>query len=370
MPKNKNIKKVLVIGSGPITIGQAAEFDYAGTQACHTLKNEKVEVVLVNSNPATIMTDKAMADQIYIEPLTLPVLKRIILEEKPDGILPSLGGQTGLTLSMQLDKSGFLKENNVRLLGMNPETIDKAEDRQKFKDTMEEIGQPVIPSKVVNDVQSAVDFAGEIGYPVIVRPAFTLGGAGGGIADNEEQLREIAAGGLYLSPITQVLIEKCISGWKEIEFEVIRDHAGNVIAVCSMENFDPVGVHTGDSIVVAPCVTLADREFQMLRSAALNIITALGIEGGCNCQFALKPDSMEYAVIEVNPRVSRSSALASKATGYPIAKVATLIALGYNLDEIPNVVTGKTKASFEPTVDYIVVKLPRWPFDKFVYSIL
>ena len=368
MPKNKNIKKVLVIGSGPITIGQAAEFDYAGTQACHTLKNEKVEVVLVNSNPATIMTDKAMADQIYIEPLTLPVLKRIILEEKPDGILPSLGGQTGLTLSMQLDKSGFLKENNVRLLGMNPETIDKAEDRQKFKDTMEEIGQPVIPSKVVNDVQSAVDFAETIGYPVIVRPAFTLGGAGGGIADDEEQLREIAAGGLYLSPITQVLIEKCISGWKEIEFEVMRDHAGNVIAVCSMENFDPVGVHTGDSIVVAPCVTLADREFQMLRSAALNIITALGIEGGCNCQFALKPDSMEYAVIEVNPRVSRSSALASKATGYPIAKVATLIALGYNLDEIPNAVTGKTKASFEPTLDYIVVKLPRWPFDKFVYA--
>ena len=368
MPKNKDIKKVLVIGSGPITIGQAAEFDYAGTQACRTLKSEKVEVVLVNSNPATIMTDKAMADQIYIEPLTLPVLKRIILEEKPDGILPSLGGQTGLTLSMQLDKSGFLKENNVRLLGMNPETIDKAEDRQKFKDTMESIGQPCIPSKVVNDVQSAVDFAEVIGYPVIVRPAFTLGGAGGGIADNEEQLREIAAGGLYLSPITQVLIEKCISGWKEIEFEVIRDHAGNVIAVCSMENFDPVGVHTGDSIVIAPCVTLADREFQMLRSAALNIITALGIEGGCNCQFALKPDSMEYAVIEVNPRVSRSSALASKATGYPIAKVATLIALGYNLDEIPNVVTGKTKASFEPTVDYVVVKLPRWPFDKFVYA--
>ena len=368
MPKNKDIKKVLVIGSGPITIGQAAEFDYAGTQACHTLKNEKVEVVLVNSNPATIMTDKAMADQIYIEPLTLPVLKRIILEEKPDGILPSLGGQTGLTLSMQLDKSGFLKENNVRLLGMNPETIDKAEDRQKFKDTMEEIGQPVIPSLVVNDVGSAVAFADEIGYPVIVRPAFTLGGAGGGIAANEQELREIAAGGLYLSPITQVLIEKCISGWKEIEFEVMRDHAGNVIAVCSMENFDPVGVHTGDSIVVAPCVTLADKEFQMLRSAALKIIDALGIEGGCNCQFALKPDSMEYAVIEVNPRVSRSSALASKATGYPIAKVATLIALGYNLDEIPNAVTGKTKACFEPTLDYVVVKLPRWPFDKFVYA--
>lgn len=368
MPKNKDIKKVLVIGSGPITIGQAAEFDYAGTQACHTLKNEKIEVVLVNSNPATIMTDKAMADQIYIEPLTLPVLERIILREKPDGILPSLGGQTGLTLSMQLDKSGFLKANNVRLLGMNPETIDKAEDRQLFKDTMESIGQPVIPSVVVNDVQSAVDFANEIGYPVIVRPAFTLGGAGGGIAADEKELREIAAGGLYLSPITQVLIEKCISGWKEIEFEVMRDHAGNVIAVCSMENFDPVGVHTGDSIVVAPCVTLADKEYQMLRTAALDIITALGVEGGCNCQFALKPDSMEYAVIEVNPRVSRSSALASKATGYPIAKVATLVALGYNLDEIPNVVTGKTKACFEPAIDYVVVKLPRWPFDKFVYA--
>ncbi len=368
MPKNKDIKKVLVIGSGPITIGQAAEFDYAGTQACHTLKSEKVEVVLVNSNPATIMTDKAMADQIYIEPLTLPVLERIILSEKPDGILPSLGGQTGLTLSMQLDKSGFLKENNVRLLGMNPETIDKAEDRQLFKDTMESIGQPVVPSVVVNDVQGAVDFANEIGYPVIVRPAFTLGGAGGGIAADEKELREIAAGGLYLSPITQVLIEKCISGWKEIEFEVIRDHAGNVIAVCSMENFDPVGVHTGDSIVVAPCVTLADKEYQMLRTAALDIITALGVEGGCNCQFALKPDSMEYAVIEVNPRVSRSSALASKATGYPIAKVATLIALGYNLDEIPNAVTGKTKACFEPAIDYVVVKLPRWPFDKFVYA--
>ncbi len=368
MPKNKDIRKVLVIGSGPITIGQAAEFDYAGTQACHTLKNEKVEVVLVNSNPATIMTDKAMADQIYIEPLTLPVLKRIILQEKPDGILPSLGGQTGLTLSMQLSKSGFLEENNVRLLGMNPETIDKAEDRQLFKDTMEAIGQPVIPSQVVNDVQSAVDFADTIGYPVIVRPAFTLGGAGGGIANDEKELREIAAGGLYLSPITQVLIEKCISGWKEIEFEVMRDHAGNVIAVCSMENFDPVGIHTGDSIVIAPSVTLADKEYQMLRSAALNIITALGVEGGCNCQFALKPDSMEYAVIEVNPRVSRSSALASKATGYPIAKVATLIALGYTLDEIPNVITGKTKACFEPTIDYVVVKLPRWPFDKFVYA--
>ena len=368
MPKNKDIKKVLVIGSGPITIGQAAEFDYAGTQACHTLKNEKIEVVLVNSNPATIMTDKAMADQIYIEPLTVEVLERIILKEKPDGILPSLGGQTGLTLSMQLDKSGFLKKHNVRLLGMKPETIDKAEDRQLFKDTMESIGQPVIPSVVANDVQTAVDFANKEGYPVIIRPAFTLGGAGGGIANDEHELREIAAGGLYLSPITQVLVEKCISGWKEIEFEVMRDHAGNVIAVCSMENFDPVGVHTGDSIVIAPCVTLADREYQMLRSAALNIITALGIEGGCNCQFALEPHSMQYAVIEVNPRVSRSSALASKATGYPIAKVATLIALGYNLDEIPNAVTGKTKACFEPTLDYVVVKLPRWPFDKFVYA--
>lgn len=368
MPKNKDIKKVMVIGSGPITIGQAAEFDYAGTQACRTLRAEKVEVVLVNSNPATIMTDKAMADAIYIEPLTLPTLERIIDLEKPDSILPSLGGQTGLTLSMQLAKSGFLESRGVKLLGMKVDTIDRAEDRELFKETMQSIGQPVIPSKVVNDVESAVAFAETISYPVIVRPAFTLGGAGGGIAENEAELREIAKGGLSLSPITQVLIEKSIYGWKEIEFEVMRDGAGNVIAVCSMENLDPVGIHTGDSIVVAPTMTLADKEFQMLRTAALNIITSLGIEGGCNCQFALEPHSMQYAVIEVNPRVSRSSALASKATGYPIAKVATLIALGYTLDEIPNAVTGKTCACFEPTLDYCVVKLPKWPFDKFVYA--
>lgn len=368
MPKNKEIKKVLVIGSGPITIGQAAEFDYAGTQACRTLKSEKVEVVLVNSNPATIMTDRAMADSIYIEPLTLPTLQRIIDLEKPDGILPALGGQTGLTLSMQLAKSGFLDERGVKLLGMRVDAIEKAEDRELFKETMESINQPCIPSTVVNDVDSAVAFAGKIGYPVIVRPAFTLGGAGGGIASDETELREIAAGGLALSPITQVLIEKSIYGWKEIEFEVMRDGIGNVVAICSMENMDPVGIHTGDSIVVAPTMTLADKEYQMLRTAALNIITSLGIEGGCNCQFALEPNSMNYAVIEVNPRVSRSSALASKATGYPIAKVTTLIALGYTLDEIPNAVTGKTCACFEPTVDYCVVKLPKWPFDKFVYA--
>ena len=368
MPKNKDIKKVLVIGSGPITIGQAAEFDYAGTQACRTLKAEKIEVVLVNSNPATIMTDKAMADAIYIEPLNLTTLERIIDLEKPDSILPSLGGQTGLTLSMQLAKSGFLESRNVRLLGMKVETIDKAEDRQMFKDTMLSIGQPVVPSLVVTDVESAVRFASEIGYPIIIRPAFTLGGAGGGIAETEAELREITKGGLEMSPIGQVLVEKSIYGWKEIEFEVIRDSAGNVIAVCSMENLDPVGIHTGDSVVVAPTMTLADKEFQMLRSAALDIITALDVVGGCNCQFALKPDSFEYAVIEVNPRVSRSSALASKATGYPIAKVATLLALGYTLDEIPNAVTKKTCACFEPTVDYVVVKLPKWPFDKFVYA--
>lgn len=368
MPKNKEIKKVLVIGSGPITIGQAAEFDYAGTQACRTLKSEKIEVVLVNSNPATIMTDKAMADSIYIEPLNITTLERIIDLEKPDSILPSLGGQTGLTLSMQLAKSGFLESRGVKLLGMKVDTIDRAEDRQMFKDTMMSINQPVVPSLVVTDVESAAEFAAEIGYPVIIRPAFTLGGAGGGIAENESELREITKGGIELSPIGQVLVEKSIYGWKEVEFEVMRDGAGNVIAVCSMENLDPVGVHTGDSIVVAPTVTLADKEFQMLRSAALDIITALDVVGGCNCQFALKPDSFEYAVIEVNPRVSRSSALASKATGYPIAKVATLLALGYALDEIPNAVTKKTCACFEPTLDYVVVKLPKWPFDKFVYA--
>ena len=368
MPLRKDIKKVLVIGSGPIVIGQAAEFDYAGTQACRALREEGLEVVLVNSNPATIMTDKAMADKIYIEPLTLDVLKRIIQKEKPDSVLSTLGGQTGLTLSMQLAKEGFLEEQGVKLLGANPETIDKAEDRQIFKDTMLSIGQPCIPSKVVETVQDAVDFAGEIGYPVIVRPAFTLGGSGGGIAEDEKQLREIAEGGLRLSPITQALIEKCISGWKEIEFEVIRDSKGNIITVCSMENFDPVGVHTGDSIVIAPAVTLADKEYQMLRTASINIVQSLGVEGGCNCQLALKPDSFEYAVIEVNPRVSRSSALASKATGYPIAKVAAKIAIGYTLDEIKNAVTGKTYACFEPAIDYVVIKFPKWPFDKFVYG--
>ena len=368
MPLKKDIKRVMVIGSGPIVIGQAAEFDYAGTQACRALKEEGLEVILVNSNPATIMTDNAMADKIYIEPLTLETVKRIIIKEKPDSLLSTLGGQTGLTLSMQLAKEGFLEKHGVQLLGANPETIDKAEDRQLFKDTMESINQPCIPSTVVNDVESAVAFAEEIGYPVIIRPAFTLGGTGGGIVNDEEELREITSNGLELSPITQVLVEKCISGWKEIEFEVMRDSAGNVITICSMENFDPVGVHTGDSIVIAPTVTLSDKEYQMLRSAALDIISALKVEGGCNCQFALDPESFEYAVIEVNPRVSRSSALASKATGYPIAKVAAKIAIGYNLDEIKNAVTGTTYACFEPSIDYVVVKFPKWPFDKFVYA--
>ena len=368
MPLRENIKKVLVIGSGPIVIGQAAEFDYAGAQACRALKQEGLEVVLINSNPATIMTDKAMADHIYIEPLTLDTVKRVIEIEKPDSVLSTLGGQTGLTLSMQLAEEGFLESHNVQLLGANPETIHKAEDRQAFKDTMEKIGEPCIPSKVVENVEDAVEFAKVISYPVIVRPAFTLGGTGGGIANNEEELRDIATNGLRLSPITQVLIEKCISGWKEIEFEVIRDSKGNVITVCSMENFDPVGVHTGDSIVIAPAVTLSDREYQMLRTASLNIISELKVEGGCNCQFALHPESMEYAVIEVNPRVSRSSALASKATGYPIAKVATRIAIGYTLDEIINAVTGKTYACFEPALDYVVIKFPKWAFDKFVYA--
>ena len=368
MPLNKDIKKVLVIGSGPIVIGQAAEFDYAGTQACRALREDGIEIVLVNSNPATIMTDKAMADKIYIEPLNLTTIKRIIEKEKPDSILSGFGGQTGLTLSMQLAKEGFLESHNVRLLGASPETIDKAEDRQIFKDTMEKIGQPCIPSKVVNTVEDAEAFAREIGYPVIIRPAFTLGGSGGGIVNDQEELRETAANGLALSPITQVLVEKCISGWKEIEFEVIRDSKGNCITVCSMENLDPVGVHTGDSIVIAPAVTLSDKEYQMLRSAALDIINELGVEGGCNVQFALHPTSFDYAVIEVNPRVSRSSALASKATGYPIAKVATKIAIGYTLDEIKNAVTGVTYAAFEPALDYVAVKFPKWPFDKFVYA--
>ncbi|MBE6855002.1 MAG: carbamoyl-phosphate synthase large subunit [Ruminococcus sp.] len=368
MPLRSDIKKVLVIGSGPIVIGQAAEFDYAGTQACRALKQEGLEVVLINSNPATIMTDKAMADKIYIEPLTLDTVKRVIELEKPDSVLSTLGGQTGLTLSMQLAEEGFLAEHNVKLLGADPETIHKAEDRQAFKDTMEKIGEPCIPSKVVEDLESAVEFAAEISYPVIVRPAFTLGGTGGGIANDEAELRDIATNGLRLSPIHQILVEKCISGWKEIEFEVIRDSKNNAITVCSMENFDPVGVHTGDSIVIAPAVTLTDREFQMLRSAALNIVRELKVEGGCNCQFALHPTSFEYAVIEVNPRVSRSSALASKATGYPIAKVASKIAIGYTLDEIVNQVTGNTYACFEPTIDYVVVKFPKWAFDKFVYA--
>ena len=368
MPLNKDIKKVLVIGSGPIVIGQAAEFDYAGTQACRALRDDGIEIVLVNSNPATIMTDKAMADRIYIEPLTLTTVKRIIEKEKPDSILSGFGGQTGLTLSMQLAKEGFLESHNVRLLGASPETIDKAEDRQIFKDTMEKIGQPCIPSKVVTTVEDAEAFAREIGYPVIIRPAFTLGGTGGGIVGNQEELRETAANGLALSPITQVLVEKCISGWKEIEFEVIRDSRSNAITVCSMENVDPVGIHTGDSIVIAPAVTLSDKEYQMLRTAALDIVNELGVEGGCNVQFALHPTSFEYAVIEVNPRVSRSSALASKATGYPIAKVATKIAIGYTLDEIKNAVTGITYAAFEPALDYVAVKFPKWPFDKFVYA--
>ena len=368
MPKNNDIKKVLLIGSGPIIIGQAAEFDYAGVQACRALKEEGIEIVLVNSNPAPIMTDHIMADKIYIEPLTLKTVERIIEEEKPDSILSGLGGQTSLNLCMQLAHSGFLEKHNVRLLGSSKETIDKAEDRQLFKDTMASIGQPCIPSSVVTTVEAALDFAETIGYPVIVRPAFTLGGSGGGIASTREELMLTAANGLNQSPITQILVEKCVSGWKEIEFEVMRDHIGNAITVCSMENFDPVGVHTGDSIVIAPTVTLADKEYQMLRSAALNIIDALNIEGGCNCQFALNPDSFEYAVIEVNPRVSRSSALASKATGYPIAKVATKIALGYNLDEIKNAVTGTTYAAFEPAIDYVAVKFPKWPFEKFVYA--
>lgn len=368
MPLDKSIKKVLVIGSGPIVIGQAAEFDYAGTQACRVLREEGIEIVLVNSNPATIMTDRGVADKIYIEPLTLSTVKRIIEKERPDSILSGLGGQTGLTLCMQLARDGFLDRMGVRLLGSSPETIDKAEDRQCFKETMQRIGQPVIPSVIATEIGAAVRFADETGYPVIVRPAFTLGGSGGGIAADEAQLREIAAMGLSISPIRQILVEKSVAGWKEIEFEVMRDRSGNVITVCSMENFDPVGVHTGDSIVIAPTVTLADREYQMLRSAALAIIKALGVEGGCNCQFALDPHSFDYAVIEVNPRVSRSSALASKATGYPIAKVATKIAIGYDLDEIVNTVTGTTYAAFEPTLDYVAVKFPKWPFDKFVYA--
>ena len=365
MPKYTDIKKVLVLGSGPIVIGQAAEFDYAGTQACRALKEEGLEVVLINSNPATIMTDKDIADHVYIEPMNLPSITQVIEKERPDALLPNMGGQTGLNLAMALYENGTLEKYGVRLLGTSPASIHKAEDRQGFKDCMESIGQPCVTSKVVNTVEDAVSFTNEIGYPVIVRPAYTLGGTGGGIAYDEVSLREICDRGLNLSRVHEVLIERCIAGWKEIEFEVMRDSAGNVITICSMENIDPVGVHTGDSIVVAPTQTLANREFQMLRSAALDIISALEIEGGCNVQFALNPDSYEYAVIEVNPRVSRSSALASKATGYPIAKVAAKVALGYTLDEIPNAVTGKTTACFEPTIDYCVLKIPRLPFDKF-----
>ena len=366
MPKNPNIKKVLVIGSGPIIIGQAAEFDYAGTQACRSLKEEGMEVVLLNSNPATIMTDKDIADRVYIEPLTVEVVEQLIQKEKPDSVLPTLGGQAGLNLAMELEEKGFLKENNVRLIGTTAQTIKKAEDRQEFKDTMEKIGEPVAASLVVHDVQTGIDFTNKIGYPVVLRPAYTLGGSGGGIAYNEEELIEILSNGLRLSRVGEVLVERCIAGWKEIEYEVMRDSAGNCITVCNMENIDPVGVHTGDSIVVAPSQTLGDKEYQMLRTSALNIITELGITGGCNVQYALNPDSFEYCVIEVNPRVSRSSALASKATGYPIAKVAAKIALGYTLDEIPNAITGKTYASFEPMLDYCVVKIPRLPFDKFI----
>ena len=365
MAKRTDIRKILIIGSGPIVIGQAAEFDYAGTQACRVLKSEGIKVVLANSNPATIMTDQVMADAVYLEPLTIDTIKRIIEKEHPDSLLAGLGGQTGRTLAMQRNTDGYLDKMGVRLIGTNAEAIDKAEDRQLFKDTMDKLHQPTIPSDIANDVDRALEIASEIGYPVIIRPAFTLGGAGGGVANNADELRSVASVGLALSPITQVLVEKYIFGWKEIEFEVMRDHAGNAIAICSMENVDPVGVHTGDSIVVAPALTLSNREYQMLRTASLDIITELGIEGGCNCQFALNPESFEYAVIEVNPRVSRSSALASKATGYPIAKVTTRIALGYNLDEIRNDVTGKTCACFEPAVDYIVAKFPKWPFDKF-----
>ena len=366
MPRNKDIKKVLVIGSGPIVIGQAAEFDYAGTQACRSLKEEGVEVCLVNSNPATIMTDKQIADQVYIEPLTLPVLEKIILKEKPDSILPTLGGQAGLNLGMELAESGFLEEHGVKLIGTTAETIFKAEDRQAFKDTMEKIGEPCAASQVVNTVEDGIKFTNTIGYPVVLRPAFTLGGSGGGIAHNEQELVDILSNGLRLSRVGEVLVERCIAGWKEVEYEVMRDANGNCITVCNMENFDPVGVHTGDSIVVAPSQTLGDKEYQMLRSSALNIINELKITGGCNVQYALNPDSFEYCVIEVNPRVSRSSALASKATGYPIAKVTAKIALGYTLDEIKNAITQKTYASFEPMLDYCVVKIPRLPFDKFL----
>ena len=366
MPKMEGIKRVLVIGSGPIVIGQAAEFDYAGTQACRSLKEEGMEVILVNSNPATIMTDKDIADKVYIEPLTTEVLQHIIEVEKPDSLLPNMGGQAGLNLGMELAESGFLESHGVRLLGTTAETIRNAEGRQEFKDLMERIGEPCASSELVENIEDGIKFANKIGYPVVLRPAYTLGGSGGGIAHNEEELVEILSNGLRLSRVGQVLVERCIAGWKEIEYEVMRDSNGTCITVCNMENLDPVGVHTGDSIVVAPSQTLSDKEYQMLRTSALKIIDELGITGGCNVQFALHPTSFEYIVIEVNPRVSRSSALASKATGYPIAKVSAKIALGYTLDEIPNAVTGKTYASFEPALDYVVVKIPRLPFDKFI----
>ncbi|MCM1498601.1 MAG: carbamoyl-phosphate synthase large subunit, partial [Clostridium sp.] len=366
MPKNPNIKKVVVIGSGPIVIGQAAEFDYAGTQACRALKEEGIYVILINSNPATIMTDKNIADQVYIEPLTPEIVKKVIAKEKPDSILPTLGGQAALNIAMELEESGFLRQHNVRLIGTSARTIKKAEDRDEFKKTMEKIGEPIAPSKVVTNVADGLEFVKEIGYPAVLRPAYTLGGSGGGIAADEEEFIKILGNGLRLSRVGQVLVERCIAGWKEIEYEVMRDANGTGICVCNMENLDPVGVHTGDSIVVAPSQTLADKEYQMLRSSALNIIAELKITGGCNVQFALNPTSFEYCVIEVNPRVSRSSALASKATGYPIAKVSAKIALGYHLDEIKNAVTGKTYASFEPALDYCVVKIPRLPFDKFI----
>ncbi|MBP5773435.1 MAG: carbamoyl-phosphate synthase large subunit, partial [Eubacterium sp.] len=366
MAKDSSIKKVLVIGSGPIVIGQAAEFDYAGTQACRSLKEEGLEVVLLNSNPATIMTDKDIADEVYIEPLTVPILKKIIETEKPDSILPTLGGQAGLNLAMEIAETGFLEEHNCRLIGTTSQTIKKAEDRLEFKETMEKINEPCAPSLVVESIEEGIAFVNQIGYPVVLRPAYTLGGSGGGIAHNQMELEEILENGLRLSRVGQVLVEKCIAGWKEIEYEVMRDSAGNCITVCNMENIDPVGVHTGDSIVVAPSQTLGDKEHQMLRTSALNIINELGITGGCNVQYALHPETFEYCVIEVNPRVSRSSALASKATGYPIAKVAAKIAIGYTLDEIKNAITQNTYASFEPTLDYCVVKIPRLPFDKFI----
>ena len=365
MPLNKDIKKVLVIGSGPIVIGQAAEFDYSGTQACEALKSEGIEVVLVNSNPATIMTDKEVADKIYLEPLTLEFVEKVIAKERPDSLLAGMGGQTGLNLAVDLYDAGILDKYNVKVIGTSIESIKEGEDRELFRDMMNRIGEPVIKSEIVTDLQAGLNFANEIGYPVIVRPAYTLGGSGGGIAENEEELRTILDSGLQLSTIGQVLLEKSVKGWKEIEYEVMRDSYGNCITVCNMENIDPVGIHTGDSIVVAPSQTLSDKEYQMLRTASINIINAVGIEGGCNVQFSLNPTTFEYAVIEINPRVSRSSALASKATGYPIAKLAAKIALGYGLDEIMNAVTKKTYACFEPTLDYVVVKIPKWPFDKF-----